>query len=1131
MSASGEHSGDDLPAPGRLVAATYRLRRLLGVGGMGAVYEARHELLGLDVALKLLLPKHARDGRLVARFLKEARTAALVTSPHVVRVFDVGVLESGAPYLVMEFLRGVDVAALLAERGRLRPGAAAALLLQAIEGVAAVHEAGIVHRDLKPSNLFLEAPAGRAPIVKVVDFGISKALGGAGETTSADSLLGSPAYMAPEQIAEPGRADTRADLWSLGVIAFQLVTGALPFDSPSIGGLLHSILQGTPRSARELVPDLPPGFDAVLRRCLQREPAARFADTRALRDALRPFDEGPAALAELGLPPAAAGAYDLHEWPPFEPKASSLSLETLPAVDETLPASRASALLAAKGPASVLPPSGNAADATSALPERAPASLRQHSGAGRRAWFAALPAALLVGAALLWRAAGSRPTPTRSAGASALAPSALVVSPAFDGPVGAWLPPREATSGDTFALRDRAGHLVVASHVAEAWQSVDASAEAGQALLAAPPTAWVSTGLKGGHHDCAAAADARGRLLVFERAAGSPWQATDITAQAGYSAEGPLARWQTPNGDLNIEHLAARSLDGDLVVYWRSSTHDWWSTNVSLKTGRRIASPVAPWKLWVNDAPPLVEHLAAIGTDGHLYDFVWRTSEDWRAYDITLRSGVAPAGPPEAWVTGNLEHLAAHDAGHALYVFDRSPGALDFVATNVSAQTGLRVEGRPSSLLTLAEGESVETLVARTPAGHLAYFWRTAAFGWQGLDLSELTGLEASGDPIAFAGAGGTPGLAFVDREGGLRVLPDVDAPRRLLDAARRPSAEGVRPVQGTRQLLTVLFDPQPAGLARAAPGEVRRRLFGPEDSARDYFRSASNDRLELAEAATVGWVGATRPSSHYHDEASPQDGDGFAQGHLDALAEALRAADDAFDFAAHDRDGDGEIAADELAVLVVALGRQAKSWVETPLGREVPAPEPLLLDGKRLRSAALVETDGSLALGPLVQSLGKLILRVPDSSWQAVGRAGSSGRVQLDAASRLRLGWLAPSPVSAPGSYTLGPSTAGGQALLLIDPQRGPDQYFLVENRYPGAAYEDELAGEGGLAVWFVDNAGQGRGAPRLVAPIAGQPFWTPANGLLVGPLLWGDGTPSPFVLRPLTGPGPRAGVAIESR
>ncbi|HEU4532638.1 MAG TPA: serine/threonine-protein kinase, partial [Polyangiaceae bacterium] len=308
MSAEGEHSVDDLPAPGRLVAATYRLRRMLGVGAMGAVFEARHELLGLDVALKVLLPKHARDGRLVARFLKEARTAALVTSPHVVRVFDVGVLESGAPYLVMEYLRGVDLSAVLSARGPLRPEAAAALLLQAIEGVAAVHEAGIVHRDLKPSNLFLESVAGRAPLVKVVDFGISKALGGAGEITSTDSLLGSPAYMAPEQIAEPGRVDTRADLWSLGVIAFQLVTGVLPFDAPSIGGLLLAILEGVPRPAREFAPDLPPAFDEILRRCLRRDPAARFADTLALREALLPFDGGPAALAELGPSPAPLAA-------------------------------------------------------------------------------------------------------------------------------------------------------------------------------------------------------------------------------------------------------------------------------------------------------------------------------------------------------------------------------------------------------------------------------------------------------------------------------------------------------------------------------------------------------------------------------------------------------------------------------------------------------------------------------------------------------------------------------------------------------------------------------------------------------------------------------------------------------
>ncbi len=279
-----------LPAgdPGSVIDGKYRVERTLGVGGMGRVVLAKHLEMERHVAIKLVSDR--TDAELGERLLREARAASRVAGEHVARVHDVGRLADGTPYLVMEYLVGRDLAAVVAE-GRVAPSSAAIWVRQACEGIAEAHAAGIIHRDLKPANLFLTQRADGSPCVKVLDFGIARTLDLAHPKLTADStIIGSPAYMAPEQLTGKP-ADARTDVWSLGVVLYELLTGRLPYPEPSVAEQYARIAQGPPDAPRSVDGSIPSALSDVVMRCLARDPGRRFADARALGAALEPFAE------------------------------------------------------------------------------------------------------------------------------------------------------------------------------------------------------------------------------------------------------------------------------------------------------------------------------------------------------------------------------------------------------------------------------------------------------------------------------------------------------------------------------------------------------------------------------------------------------------------------------------------------------------------------------------------------------------------------------------------------------------------------------------------------------------------------------------------------------------------------
>jgi serine/threonine-protein kinase len=286
---------------GDVLAGKYRIERVLGRGGMGVVVGARHLRLGETVAIKLLLPEALRDGGLVARFLREGRAAARIRSEHVARVYDVGTLDDGAPYIVMEHLEGSDLREVVKARGPLPVEEAIGYVLQACAALAEAHALGIVHRDIKPANLFVVTRPDDSILIKVIDFGISKILSlepeADAELTETLEPRGSPLFMSPEQLTGSRDIDARTDIWSLGVTLYNLLTGSFPFPASSLVELSRRVLEASPAPMRDKRPDVPAHLEATILRCLSKDRSLRFESVAELA----------ASLAVLAVPEA--GAY------------------------------------------------------------------------------------------------------------------------------------------------------------------------------------------------------------------------------------------------------------------------------------------------------------------------------------------------------------------------------------------------------------------------------------------------------------------------------------------------------------------------------------------------------------------------------------------------------------------------------------------------------------------------------------------------------------------------------------------------------------------------------------------------------------------------------------------------------
>jgi len=297
-----------LPLEGRILDAKFRFTKLLGAGGMGAVWKAQNIRVHKSVAIKLMHPEFAGNPGILERFRNEATAAGQIGSQHICDIYDFGTSVLG-PYIVLEMLNGNSFGEVIQKYGRVDPGLCAIVIRQALEGLEAAHRVGIIHRDLKPENIFLHEPTPGRLLVKLMDFGISKfSQGGNDGKTGVGVLMGTPEYMSPEQAEGAAGVDQRTDIWAMGAILYKALTGVEAFAGATMAATLVALATKEPRPIEGFAPHVPPEFIAVVRRCLAKNPAERFQTARELADALAPFEQFAGALPPPASPPTMAGS-------------------------------------------------------------------------------------------------------------------------------------------------------------------------------------------------------------------------------------------------------------------------------------------------------------------------------------------------------------------------------------------------------------------------------------------------------------------------------------------------------------------------------------------------------------------------------------------------------------------------------------------------------------------------------------------------------------------------------------------------------------------------------------------------------------------------------------------------------
>jgi serine/threonine-protein kinase len=298
--ADGDRASD--PHVGRVLDGRYRVLRLIAKGGMGSIYEAEHEAIGQRVALKVMHTALTGDDGVLSRFANEARAAAMLGHPGIIKCIDVGDTDDGTPYLVLELLEGRDLEAELRARGALPIHEAISIAIEVAAAVGCAHRAGIIHRDLKPDNVFLLARPEPTASLKVLDFGISKFTNGlsAAPPTKTGTVLGTPNYMAPEQIHDSSKADARADVYGLGALLYQMLAGKMAFEAPALPTLVMKILSSRPPPLAEIRPELPAPLIAAVERALAKLPEERFASMDELMDAIRPYARPAVRVDDVG---------------------------------------------------------------------------------------------------------------------------------------------------------------------------------------------------------------------------------------------------------------------------------------------------------------------------------------------------------------------------------------------------------------------------------------------------------------------------------------------------------------------------------------------------------------------------------------------------------------------------------------------------------------------------------------------------------------------------------------------------------------------------------------------------------------------------------------------------------------
>jgi M6 family metalloprotease-like protein len=731
-----------------------------------------------------------------------------------------------------------------------------------------------------------------------------------------------------------------------------------------------------------------------------------------------------------------------------------------------------------------------------------------------------------------------------------------------------------------------AGHtssreVVVFSRRGGRWTVVNASREAGSRAAVGPLTSWTAgSGAKTVGH--VAGVGPRGDLLVFWW---SPrvgkWRLVNASAEAGQrlAAGSALTSWVTQAGTFTVEHVAGVGPAGELTVFWWSPrTGRWQSVNASAEAVRRLGGGSALTS-WVTQAGEFkVEHVAGVGPAGELTVYWWsRRTGRWQSVNASQEAGHRlRLGPGLAnWVTQSgdftVEHLAGAGSADELLVFWWSRRVGHWQALDVARRAGGTAVS-VSDAFPRGTGDRSEVLFGRAAQGGLVTFWWRSALDWQLVDLGSSTGTSISADPVAWQLASGEERVAAAAATGHLLVYTGRGQERALTDAVRQPYKTLKRMRGVRRQVLLILWDPHKPDVARPARSVVEAAVFGATNSVRSYFLENSGGQYTIERAGVLGWYDSDYPPSEYWP--------GGGRVGRDSGAEAIRKAARDIDFRRFEADRDGALPAAELGVLFVLPGKGDGGGLNRTVGEDFQdrsEARGITVDGVKITSIAEVSIGAPPGPGIIAHELSHLLLGHGDMYFTFFNPAAAGmysimdqdGQApHLDPFAKLKLGWLRPRLIFRSGTYRLADVETDCTGWILLDPRRNTQEYFIVENRWPGTSF-DRVLPDRGLAVWHImedpatynaalpppntdaekwraiDGGGFTRKGIRMIRPVQTAPFnnaralWDgtdPVTGYDLlsddavqshAELRWGDGSPSGFEVRDFGAPG----VVVEAR
>lgn len=682
-----------------------------------------------------------------------------------------------------------------------------------------------------------------------------------------------------------------------------------------------------------------------------------------------------------------------------------------------------------------------------------------------------------------------------------------------------------------------------------------------------------------------AASDSSGDLHAFRKRTFFPWEQKNVSAQTGEQVDGAVTWWQEKKILHRKDFLGGVNSQGEVLVFKRDLLNNWSVKNITTETGKKANGPLTSWV--TRNGPYLVPHLAGPNNNGELIVFWRKTSGNWGSVNVTAITGKHIDGPVTSWVTQNgpytVEHLAGRGTAGELLVFWWSPQH-DWQVVNVSRIACGKIEGMPADYRITEGGERVEMLASRGPDRRLLLHWWRPSTDWQMLNVTKAQNIYCYNDPSCWRRKDirtGRP-CEFITFESGdyqLMVFEMNRIPRDMLKSLAEPfHVLPHQPMQHMRKnldLLTVLWNWDPPTHPIPTQDQIEELIVGATNSVNDYYRENSGGHFKVNHLGTVGWYSSDYPMDWYKIQGGPNED--FINRHHYKYLEAARNASDDFNFQSYDSSGDGKLHTSECGILLLVPGETTDGYVRSINLRENPNALLYSKNGIEFSVIAEVYLTPNSKFGVIAHELTHLLLGHGDMylGFPTHSAAGQYSLMDqhnpgqhLDPFAKLKYGWVCPRLILRTGNYTIKDIETNHRVLILMDPNHSLKEYFIIENRSPGTSY-DQYMNDQGLGIWHIMEdpqlfntalppknvdpvkwnalvpGNETRLAIRMVRPILtfndNQALWDgsdPVTGYDLlsvdndpahNELLWGDGTPSGFNIKNISAAGPSMTLRIE--